>query len=100
MFGVALATTTFTGTLAWAADGDKPATPPCQVGPCGQGQNCPGYGQGQMNGRRGQGQGMGQQHRRGQGQGMGPGPGFRGGPRDGTGPRRDGSGGQCPARGS
>jgi hypothetical protein len=44
------------------------------------------------------GQGLGQQHRYGwgQGQGQGGGKGFRGGPRDGTGPRRDGTGRDCP----
>ena len=51
---------------------------PCGVCPSGGGAKaCPHYGQGQ---------------------GKGQGKGFRGGPRDGSGPRRDGSGGggKCP----
>ena len=57
-----------------------PANAPCMKGQGGGvGKDCPNYGQCQ-----------GQQKRYGQGNG------FRGGPRDGSGPRRDGTGGQCP----
>jgi Spy/CpxP family protein refolding chaperone len=92
MLGLALGTALFIGTVTQAADAPK-----AQPGP---GPNCPFYGQGMGKGRQGNaggGMGMGQQKRYGwgKGQGQGQGKGFRGGPRDGTGPRRDGSCGRC-----
>ena len=57
----------------------------------GAGKNCPNNGV-----CPGQGQGQQKRYGWGNGQGQGQGKGFRGGPRDGSGPRRDGSGGQCP----
>jgi hypothetical protein len=102
MIGLAVAATMGAGSIAQGAENQKPATPPCELGQGGQGQDCPFYGQGMGKGRGGA--GMGQQHRYGQGKGQGmggmgqgQGKGFRGGPRDGTGPKRDGSCGQCPA---
>jgi hypothetical protein len=98
LIGFALAAAVFTGAIAQGAD--KPATPPkadpSQTSPNG----CPFYGQGMGKGRQGNawgggGMGMGQQKRNGWGQGQGAGKGFRGGPRDGSGPRRDGSCGRC-----
>ena len=69
-------------------------------------QECPGGGKGQGGGAGKDcpnystcpGPGQGQQHRYGwgKGQGQGQGKGYRGGARDGSGPKRDGSGGQCP----
>ena len=93
--------------LALAASALTASTPPAPgcIPAGGAGKDCPYYGQGQGQGQgqqkrhgwgQGQGQGQGQQKRWGQGQGQGQGKGFRGGPRDGSGPRRDGSCGQCP----
>ena len=58
-------------------------------GSCGA--YCPGQGQGQQK-RYGWGKGQGQ------GQGRGQGKGYRGGACDGSGPKRDGSCDQCPAK--
>lgn len=64
------------------------------AGQCPQYYWCKGKGNGNCLQFRGAGQGQGQQNRSGWGQGR---RGFRCGPQDGTGPRRDGSCGRCPA---
>jgi hypothetical protein len=90
--GLALAVSAFTVSAQQAPKGGQaaPAKPPCVVGEgCGQNKDCPYYGTGQC---RGQQKRYGQCQGRGQGQGKG----FRGGARDGSGPKRDGSCGQCP----
>jgi len=104
MIGLAVATVAFLASIAQGSD--KPAAPPKASASKICPNDCPCDGQGMGKGRHGQGWGgamslgMGQQKRYGwqQGQGPGPGKGFRGGPRDGTGPRRDGSCGQCPLK--
>jgi len=104
--GLAVSAMAFTGTTALGADRTPPG-PRQERLQTGQNQDCPFYGErqgkggqcdgtgiGQQN-RRGKGKGMGQGMGPGRGQGMGKGQGFGGGPRDGMGPRRDGSCGQC-----
>ena len=92
IIGLALAASALTVSAQQGPGRGKggPANPPCEVGKgdC-KGKDCPKYGTCP-------GQGQGQQKRYGQGQGQGQGKGFRGGPRDGSGPKRDGTGGQCP----
>lgn len=82
--GLALAGSALTG-MAQSASQDT-------AGQCPQYQWCKGKSNGP--GFRGGAQGQGQQNRYGWGQGR---RGFRCGPQDGTGPRRDGSCGRCPA---
>ena len=79
--------------LALAVSAFTVSAQECPIGGRGQGggagKDCPNKGYCP-------GQGQGQQKRYGQGQGQGQGKGFRGGARDGSGPKRDGTGGQCP----